>query len=81
MNRGAVCRPGDQPVEGIDLADQMALAQAPDCRIAAHRAHGIEIETDQRHPRTHPRSNRSRLTTRMAAADNDDVEGVHGVGL
>ncbi len=78
MDRRSIGGARDQPVEGIDLAHQMPLAEPADRRIAAHRADRSEIETDQRHPRAHPRRNRRRLAARMPAADDDDVEGVHG---
>jgi hypothetical protein len=54
------------------------LAEPADRRIAAHRPDRIEIETDQRSARAHPRGYRRRLDSGMAAANHDDVEAVHG---
>ncbi len=78
MDRGGIGGPGDEPVEGIDLAHQMALAEPTNRRVAAHRADHIEIEAHQCDPRTHPRGDRRRLATRMAAANDNDVEAPHG---
>ena len=70
MVRGA----GDQAVEGVDLADQMALAEPAHRRVARHRADLVAAEADQRDRRAHPRRRRRRLGPGMAAADDDDVE-------
>ena len=68
---------GDDPIEGIDLADEMTLAEAPNRRVAAHRANGLEIEADKRHARTHARGDGRRLDAGVTAADYDDVEVMH----
>ena len=81
MDRGRIGRARDQTVEGIDFANEMALAQSTDRRIAAHRADGGKIEAHQCNTRTHARRDRSRLHTGMAAANNDDVERMHGSAL
>ena len=68
-----------QPVERIDLADEMPLPQPTDRRIAGHGADGGEAMGDQRRPRAHARGRSRRLTAGMAAADHDDIETrVHG---
>ena len=77
MDRPGIGGAGDDPVEGIDLADQVALAQPPDRRIAAHRADCIEIEADQRDVRAHPRADGRGFHPGMAPADHNDVELLH----
>ena len=81
MDRRRIGRAGDQPVGGIDLAHQMALAQPPDRRIATHRADRRRIETHQRRPRTHARRNGRRLDAGMTAADHDHIELLHGMSV
>ena len=49
MNRCLVCRAGHNPAERVDLAHQMALADAADRRIARHAADVAAPEGDQRH--------------------------------
>ena len=68
-----------QSVEGVDLADKMALPQPADRRIARHGTDGGEAMGDQRRRRAHARSRSRRLTAGMAAADHDDIEArIHG---
>ena len=66
--------PAHQPVERIDLADQMALAETADGGIAGHRADGRKAMGHQRRPRTHARRRARGLAAGVAAADDDDVE-------
>ena len=63
-----------QPVERVDLADQMAFAEAADGRIAGHRADRRGGVGDQRRARAHARRGGGRLAAGMAAADHDDVK-------
>ncbi len=65
-----------QTIQGIDLANQMALAQTTDGRVAGHRADGRETMGHQGSLRAHPRSRARGLAAGVAATDNDDVEGV-----
>ena len=81
MDRGGVGRAADQPVEGIDLADEMPLAQPADGRIAAHRPDGGEIEGHQRSARAHSRGHRRRFASGMTAADHHDIKATHGAHL
>ena len=81
MNRRLVRGDADQAVEGIDLADQMSLAESPDRRVAGHRADLGRIEGDQRHLRAEPRRRGRRLDSGMAAAHHDDIKFVHGRAL
>ena len=67
-----------QAIERIDLADQMALAEPADRRIAGHGADGREALGDQRRARAHARGRSRRLAAGMAATDDDHIEaGVH----
>ena len=76
LDAGGVSHPAHQAVEGVDLAHQMALAEAANGRIAGHFADRGEAVGDQRRARAHAgRSGRS-LAAGMAAADHDHVVGV-----
>ena len=68
-----------QPVERIDLAHQMALAEPADRRIAGHRPDGREAVRDQRGARAHARGRGRGLAAGVAAANHDDIEGGHGI--
>ena len=65
-----------ETVQGIDLADQMALAETADGGIAGHRSDGRETMGHQGSLRTHPRSGTRGFAAGMSAADDDDVERV-----
>ena len=68
-----------QPVQRIDFAHQMALAEPADRGIAGHLADSVEAVRDQRRLRAHARGCGRGLAAGMAAADDDDVEcRVHG---
>ena len=75
LDAGRVGDPPHQPVQRIDLAHQVPLAEPADGRIAGHLADGGEPVRDERRARAHARRRSRRLAARMAAADNDDVEG------
>ena len=76
LDAGLVGDPAHQPVQRVDLADEMALAEPADGRIAGHLADGGEAVGDQRRPRAKPRRGGSGLAAGMAAADDDDVVGL-----
>lgn len=78
MDRRSVSRTTDNAVERIDLPHEMTLAEPPDRWIAAHGPDLGEIETHQRRSRTHARRSASRLDTGMTAADDYDIETLHG---
>ena len=82
LDAGLVRDPAHQAIEGIDLAHQMTLAKAADCRIAGHLADGVEAVRDKGRARTHARSSRRGLAARMPAANNNDIKVVlHGLGI
>ena len=66
--------PAHQAVQRIDLADQMALAEAADRGIAGHRADGRKAMGHQRRPGAHARRRARGLAAGVAAADDDNVE-------
>ena len=71
-----------QPVERIDLAHQMALAEPADRRIARHGADGGEAMRHQRGLGAHARGRRRGLAARMPAAHDDHVKYViHSLSL
>ncbi len=63
-----------EPVERIDLADQVALSEPADRRIAGHGTDGREAMGDQRGRRAHSRSGSRRFASGVPATDDDDVE-------
>ena len=73
LDPGAVDGAPHHPVERVDLAHQMALAEPADRRVAGHLADPVEPVGDERRPRAHPRRRRRRLAAGMAAADHHDI--------
>jgi len=61
-------------IAGVDLANQMALAEAADRGIAGHRPDSREAVGHERGLRAHPRGRAGGLAAGMAAPDDDDVE-------
>ena len=76
LDAGLVGDAAHHAVEGIDLAHEMALAQAADGRIAGHLADGREAVGDERRPGAQARGRGRRLAAGMAAADDDDIEAL-----
>ena len=74
LDAALVGHPSHQAIQGIDFADQMALAETADGRVARHLADGSEPMGDERRARAHPGGSGCCLAARMAAADNDDVK-------
>ena len=66
------CRHG--AAQRIDFTHQVALADAADRRVAAHRAEGVEIVRQQERVRTRPRCGQRSLGTGVTTADNDDIK-------
>ena len=62
---------------GVDLAHEVALADAADGRVAAHLADGREALRHEQRARTHPGRRKGRLGAGVAAADDDDVVLAH----
>lgn len=73
LNSGPIRRAAHHAVERINLTNELALADASDRGIARHDPDRVDAQRYECGPRTDPRSGRSRLCSRMTAADNDDV--------
>ena len=76
----AVDRAAHDPVERVDLAHQMPLAEPADRRVAGHLADRRRGDASAAASRAKPRRRGRRLAAGMAAADHDDVKPVHGAG-
>src|SRR5581483_6903934 len=57
------------PVEGIDLADQMALPEAANCRIAGHYADRVALVRHKGRMGAEPRRSRGGFGAGVAASD------------
>ena len=74
LDAALVDHPAHQPVERIDLADQVAFAEPADRRVARHRTDSIEAMGHQRRARAHARGGRRGLAAGVPAPNHDDVE-------
>ena len=81
LNAGRVGGARHHAIERVDLAHQMALAQAADCRVAGHLADRRETVRDQRGRRATARRRGRGFASRMAPADDNDVKSHWGVRL
>ena len=77
LDPGAVGDPAHEAVESVDLAHQVALAEAADGRVARHRADRRDAVGHERGARADARRGGGGLAAGMPAADHDDVEAVH----
>ena len=68
--------PAHQAVQRIDLAHQMAFADAADGGIAGHLAQGGEFVGQQQGAGAGPRRSRRGFAAGMAAADHNDIKAV-----
>ena len=78
MDRRAIRGTRHQPVEHVELANQMALADPADRRIARHLPDVLGAEGEQPDARAAPRRGSRSLAAGMAGADDQNV--VHVVG-
>src|SRR5690606_39477995 len=76
MDAAAVGRPGHDPAHGIDLLDQMALANPTDGGVAAHLADSFDVMGQQQRAAAHTGRCQRRFGPGMAAADDDDIEAL-----
>ncbi len=74
LNAGGVSHAAHEPVERIDLAHQMALAEAADGRVAGHLTDRVEAVGEKRGPGAEARGRRCSLAAGVPAADDDHVE-------
>ena len=73
LDAGRIGDAPHQPVHGVDLANQMALAEPADRRIARHDADRLEAQRHQSGLRTSARGSTGRLATSMAAAHHHHI--------
>ena len=73
LNPRRIGRQPHKPIQRINFAHQMALAQTTDCRVARHRPNRCPRHRHKRRFRPHARRGRSRLSPRMAAANHDHI--------
>ena len=73
LDAAPVDRPGHDPVQRIDLADQVTLAEASDRGVAGHGPDGVAAMGDERRPGAHPGCRGRRFRPGMAAADHHNV--------
>lgn len=77
LNPGPIGRLTHNPIQRINFAHQMALAQSANRRIARHHANSIFSERYQRCSNTHARRGRSRLNARVPTTDDYDRKMFH----
>ena len=84
LDAGGVDGVAHEAAEGVDFADHLALGQAADGGIAGHAADGQGVHGDHRHSAAVAEDvggGPGGLRAGMAAADDEDVEGIgHGPG-
>jgi len=59
--------------EGVDLAHQMTLGHAADCRITAHLRNQVQIHGDQGCLQPHARGRHRGFASGVTGADYDDI--------
>ena len=77
LDRRMIRRPSHHTIEGIDLSNQMSLADAADCRIAGHLAKVESRHRHQSHRRAHPVGGQGAFNTRVPSTDYDHVVLFH----
>ena len=71
---GGVRRAAHEPVQRVDLADEVPLPEAADRRVARHLADGARLVRHQQGRGAEARRRRRRLAPGVASPDHDDVE-------
>ena len=71
---------GHGAAQGIDLFDQMPLADTADRGVATHLPKGLDVVGQQQGGAAHARSGQRRLGAGMAATDDDHIKFL-GVGI
>ncbi len=74
MDRRAVGGARHQPIEHVELADEVALADAADRRIARHLSRVFGAEGQQADARAAAGRGSRSFAAGMAGADDDDVK-------
>jgi hypothetical protein len=73
LNAGSIRDPAHQAVHGIDLTNQMALAEPANRRIARHHADRVETQCHQSGFGAGARGSAGRLAPCMAAAHHNHI--------
>src|SRR5262249_61209326 len=74
LNAGAVGETPHQTAQGVDLANELPLRQASDCRIAGHAADRVEGSGQERRMPPHARGRGGGLDAGMSSPDHENVE-------
>ena len=77
LNAGGVDDLAHLAAERVDLADDLALGDTADGRVAAHLGDGISAHGQESRAQAHPRRRQRRLHARMAGTDDDDIKIVN----
>ena len=80
LDAGGIGGARHDAAERVDFLDQVALADAADRRVAAHRADGLDVVREQQRARTGARGRERGFGAGVAAADHDDVVAIEGLG-
>ena len=73
LDAAGVRRAAHLAAEGVELADEMALARAADGRVAGHVAHGVQIDREHDGLQPQPRGRKTGLDPGVARADDGNV--------
>ena len=73
LDAGFVGDEAHQAAEGVDLADDLALAEAADGGVAGHAAEGGAVVGDEDRARTKIRRRPGGFRAGVSAADDQDV--------
>ena len=74
LNAGFVGGQGHRATQGVDLLDQMSLADPANRRVAAHLSQGFDVVGQQQRPGTHARAGQRGLGASMPPTNHDDVK-------
>ena len=78
LDAGAVGGMRHRTAQGVDLLDQVALADAADGRVAAHRAHRFDVVGQQQGAHAGAGRGQRGFGASVATADDDDVVTMEG---
>ena len=74
LDAGPVGRPAHLAPQGVQLPDQVALAGAPDGRVAGHVAHAVQVDGEAHRAQPHAGGGQGGLDARVARADHGNVK-------
>mgnify|MGYP000140419512 CR=1 FL=1 len=78
--QGLVGGLGHLPAQGVQFPDQVALAGAPDGRVAGHVAHRVQVDGEAQGGQPQPGAGQGGLNSRVAGAHHDHLVGAGLVG-